>query len=163
MTYAPGRSCIPSYRDTLSVIDRSTGRVTVALTRPRFRVSTNARWAEKITRKYRVASSAIVLKIVGNLSTFFSDFAAKTTINKNARESNNAHFLQGQHYPVYIPDNITHHRRGRCSYKRPLAICADKIHIGGTHRGVSAEVARLQRRQRRLQGVPYINPGTYHP
>ena len=62
-------------------------RETITLTRPRFRVISTTTWEVAITRKYRVASSAIVLKSVGTLRPFVPDLAAKKTINKNARES----------------------------------------------------------------------------
>jgi hypothetical protein len=57
------------------------------LTRPRFRVISRTKWEVNITRKYRVASSAMVLKTIGILSPHASDFIARTTITENARRS----------------------------------------------------------------------------
>lgn len=49
----------------------------VALTRPRFNVNTSTKWEVNITRKYHVASSAIVSKMVGTLRPGTLDFFAK--------------------------------------------------------------------------------------
>lgn len=57
------------------------------LTRPRFRVISRIKWEVNITRKYRVASSAMLLKIVGILVPCPSAFTAKKTITENARKS----------------------------------------------------------------------------
>ena len=151
-TYAPGRSCIYSYQDGLNAIDRSSEREMVALTGPRFRVNTNARWALKITKKYLVASSAIVLKIVGILSARFSGFAARKMIEKNARESNYSRFLQVSVTLFYFYINPTHHIRGRCLYTQPLGIYDGRIRRGGTHRAVSPEGAGLHITERCEKG-----------
>jgi len=59
----------------------------VALTRPTVRVISSTRWALNITRKYHVASSAMVPRMLGTLSSEAFDFAAKKVINENARKS----------------------------------------------------------------------------
>ena len=59
----------------------------VALTRPRFKVISSTKWEVNITRKYRVASSAMAFKIVGTLSPRASDVAAMKMIKENARKS----------------------------------------------------------------------------
>ena len=59
----------------------------VALTRPRVRVISSTKWELNITRKYRVASSAIVRRMFGILSVDAFDFAAKKMINENASKS----------------------------------------------------------------------------
>ena len=148
MTHGPGSSCIPSYRDGLNIIDRSPERVRVVLTRPRFRVNTNARWALKITKKYRVASSAMVLNMVGILSPCFSDFAAKKTITTNARESNLDIFGRVRAVVFGFGVSPTNRRRGRCLYTQPLRIYAGKIHTGGMRRGVSPGGVRLHKSRR---------------
>ena len=58
-----------------------------ALTRPRFRVNTRTKWEVNITRKYHVASSAMLSKIVGALSPSTLDLLAEKIINEKARES----------------------------------------------------------------------------
>jgi hypothetical protein len=61
--------------------------VVVVLTRPKTRVITKTKWEPNITKKYRVASSAMVLKMLGPLTFDAFDFAAKKVINANARRS----------------------------------------------------------------------------
>ena len=65
---------------------------TVALTRARFRVISSTKWAVKMNKKYSIASSATVLKIVGILLRA-SDVIAKKTITENARESDQPKFF----------------------------------------------------------------------
>ena len=57
------------------------------LTRPRLRVITSTKWEENITRKYRVASFAMQLKMDGILSPCASNVIAKKMITENARKS----------------------------------------------------------------------------
>jgi len=59
----------------------------VALTRPRVRVISSTKWELNMTRKYHVASCAIVSRRVGPLRFDALDFAAKKVINENARKS----------------------------------------------------------------------------
>ena len=59
----------------------------VALTRPRVRVISSTKWELNITRKYHVASCAMVPKMVGPLRFDAFDFAAEKVINENARKS----------------------------------------------------------------------------
>lgn len=59
----------------------------VLLTRPRFRVITSTKWEVNMSRKYRVASSATVSKIVGTLSAAVLVLFAKKIIDKKAKES----------------------------------------------------------------------------
>ena len=59
----------------------------VALTRPRVRVISSTKWELNITRKYHVASCAMVPKRVGPLRFNALDFAAEKVINENARKS----------------------------------------------------------------------------
>ena len=80
----------------LSIISSYPGDEAFALTRPRFRVISRTKWEVNITRKYSVASSAMVFKIDGILSPCTSDLMAKKTINKNARRSGSFTFLRSQ-------------------------------------------------------------------
>ena len=59
----------------------------VALTRPRVNVISSTKWELNITRKYHVASSAMVSRMLGTLIFDTFDLAAKKVINKNARKS----------------------------------------------------------------------------
>jgi hypothetical protein len=71
----------------MNVLSNHPGGEKIALTRPRFRVNTSTKWEVNITRKYHVASSAMLSKIVGTLSPGTLDFLAEKIINENARES----------------------------------------------------------------------------
>ena len=62
-------------------------REVVPLTRARFRVNTRTRWEENTTRKYHVASFAMMSKIIGTLDPGALNFLAKNVIKENARES----------------------------------------------------------------------------
>ena len=62
-------------------------RETVALTRASPKVISSTKWEVNITKKYRVASSAMFFKMVGILSPLASDTAAKKIIDQNARKS----------------------------------------------------------------------------
>ena len=71
-------------------------KATGALTRPSFRVNSTTRWEVNITRKYRVASSTMVSKILRALIPGALDFTAQKIINENARKSNfHIYFSQG--------------------------------------------------------------------
>ena len=59
----------------------------VALTRPRVKVNSSAKWEVNITMKYHVASSAMVARMVGILRSAALDLNAKKAINENARKS----------------------------------------------------------------------------
>jgi len=59
----------------------------IALTRPRVRVISSTKWELNMTRKYHVASSAMVPRRVGPLIFDVPDFATKKVINENARKS----------------------------------------------------------------------------
>ena len=59
----------------------------VALTRPRVKVISSAKWEVNMTMKYHVASSAMVARIVGTLRSAAFDPVAKKATNKNARKS----------------------------------------------------------------------------
>ena len=72
---------------TTEIIGYHRGRKSDALTRPRFRVNTSTKCEENITRKYHVASSAILSKIVGTLSPGTFAFLAEKMISEKARES----------------------------------------------------------------------------
>ena len=81
----PKRDTYIGYLFLAAVAERET--VLSPLTRPRFKVISTTKWELAITRKYRVASSAMVLRIVGTLSPRVPDFAAKKMIDSKARES----------------------------------------------------------------------------
>ena len=66
--YLAGRSWIDSWRGTHWTSLGTIGRGAVALTRPRIRVISSTKWEVNITRKYRVASSAMVPRMVGILT-----------------------------------------------------------------------------------------------
>jgi len=55
---------------------------------PRFSVITKARWEENISRKYHVASSAMVSRMEATLRLSAFDFLAQEIISENARKSN---------------------------------------------------------------------------
>ena len=59
----------------------------VGLTRPRVRVISSTKWELNITRKYHVASCAMVPRSVGPLIFDVPDFPVKNMINENARKS----------------------------------------------------------------------------
>ena len=59
----------------------------VGLTRPGVRVISSTKWELNITRKYHVASCAMVPRSVGPLIFDVPDFATKKVINENARKS----------------------------------------------------------------------------
>jgi hypothetical protein len=59
----------------------------VALTRPRFRVISSTKWEVNIIKKYRVASSAMIFKMVGIWSPDVFDRLAKTMVKENASRS----------------------------------------------------------------------------
>ena len=59
----------------------------VKLTRPRARVISSTKWEVNIIRKYHVASSAMVPRMLGNLNFSVFDLIAKKMINENARKS----------------------------------------------------------------------------
>ena len=87
-TYVDGRSWIVSYGNkhrVSFVVFQIPQRV--RLTRPIIRVIVSTKCEVKMTRKYRVASSAIVPKILGALKPGIFDFLAKKRINENASES----------------------------------------------------------------------------
>ena len=131
-TYVAGRSWIDGWIDTQWVLLVAVGRGgAVTLTRPRIRVISSTKWEVNITRKYHVASSTTILRMLGKLSFGASDLIAKKTINKNARESG-----------VYTsPDGsveinmaffkcrriLTHHRRGRSLCRLALWFCAERV------------------------------------
>ena len=75
----------PAYM--VDIIRCSPERGKVALTRPRLRVITSTKWEVNMTRKYRVASFVMDLKMVGILSPPALDLRASKTINENARKS----------------------------------------------------------------------------
>jgi len=75
--YLAGRSWIDSWRGTHWASFSAVGRGAVALTRPRIRVISSTKWEVNITRKYRVASSAMVPRMVGILSDDAFDRIAK--------------------------------------------------------------------------------------
>lgn len=77
VTYAAGRSWIDSWRGTYWVSLGAVGKGAVALTRPRIRVISSTKWEVNITRKYHVASSAMVPKMVGILTDDAFDRIAK--------------------------------------------------------------------------------------
>ena len=149
-TYVPGRSCSASCRDTSDSVGCDLDREINELTRARLRVNTNVRWALKIRRKYRVASSAIVLKIVGILNPCFSDLAARKTIKRNARESDYSYFLSSVMLEFQMTP--THRTRGRYLCSRPLGVYSGGIRRGGMHRGVLLEGVRLHGTERAKKG-----------
>ena len=60
------------------------------LARPKIMVITSTKWEENMTRKYLVASSAIVPKMGGTLvpdGTIWPHRVVESSINENARES----------------------------------------------------------------------------
>ena len=120
-------------------------RGAVALTRPRFRVISSTKWEVNITKKYRVASSAIVLKIVGIWSPGVFVRLAKTMVNAKARKSEIYIFRQGQHPWSRFKIIPTDHRGGRCLYTPPLGFYAGQIDTGDMRRGVSVGVVELRR------------------
>jgi hypothetical protein len=67
----------PSNKCIDTVWKKSGERGRIALTRPRARASSSTRWAVNMKRKYRVASSAMVLMITGSLSPSFFDRVMK--------------------------------------------------------------------------------------
>lgn len=70
----------------MGIADKSR-RERVVLTRPRFRVITRTKCEVNMTRKYRVASSAIFPKIVWKLRLVLLHRFAKKTMDKNTRKS----------------------------------------------------------------------------
>ena len=86
----------------LDVIGKNGGRGWFTLTRPRSRVISSTKWEVNMTRKYRIASSAIVPKRLGILSFFASDFEAKKTINVKARKSSKV-YITGRGQLKYAP------------------------------------------------------------
>lgn len=74
-----------------------------------------------MTRKYRVASSAIVRKMDGTLSLNVLYRIAERMINKKARKSN-ARVLSAE--PCHLVEDEEHRRRGKALYMRPLTIYA---------------------------------------
>lgn len=87
VTYEAGRSCMAYWRHILGVICRSPAEKTTVLTRANMRVVMITRWEVNITRKYHVASSTIVPRILETSSPCFFDVLAKKTIKENVRNS----------------------------------------------------------------------------
>ena len=79
----------------MGVSDPQLGEV-AALTLPRSRVISSTKWEVNMIRKYHIASSAMVPRIVGILSFAASDLDAMKTINENARESGRTYCRKGQ-------------------------------------------------------------------
>lgn len=88
------------FLDAPGVTGRSPNRRTTTLTRPRLKVISSTKWEVNITKKYRVASSAMVFKILGILSPDAFDRAATKMVNENARRSMRTRFRRGQHRVV---------------------------------------------------------------
>ena len=59
----------------------------VALTRPRVKVISSTKWEVNIIRKYHVASSTMVARMVGTLRSAALDLVAKKATSENARKS----------------------------------------------------------------------------
>lgn len=59
----------------------------VARTRPRIRDISRTRWEVNITRKYRVASLAMISKRFGILGPDSFDVITRKIVNENARKS----------------------------------------------------------------------------
>ena len=73
-----------------------------------------------MTRKYHVASWAMVARILGTLRSAVLDFAAKIVINENARKSGVCISPQGSvewtHYSCKSRVILTHHIGVGCLY-----------------------------------------------
>ena len=99
----------------------------VALTRPKSRVISSTKWEVNMTRKYHVASWAMVPRRVGPLIFGILDFAAKRVINENARKSGVCISPQGSgtHSSCKFSVVLTHHIRVGCLYTQfvgPFAV-----------------------------------------
>ena len=112
----------------------------VALTLPRVRVISNTKWELNMTRKYHVASSAMVSRILGVLRFDTFDFAAKKVINENARRS-------GVHIAVRVSRNKHNQVRVQGNHDAPYkssvlvyaisrALCRETIHRRYASRGI---------------------------
>ena len=86
----------------------------VALTLPKIKVISSTKWELNMTRKYHVASWAMVPRIVGPLIFDVPDFAAKKVINENARKSVYITPMvsrDGRHYSCKFRAILTHRIR----------------------------------------------------
>ena len=99
-----------------------------------------------ITKKYRVASSAMVSKMVGILRFEAFDFIAQNMVNENARESG-AYILVEMNIDRFNHKIIlTHQRKERGSYTRSLRFCSGRIHKNDMRQMVSVGGSRLHTR-----------------
>lgn len=130
-------------KHAVGIIRCNLGSGAAELTRPRFRVITRTKWEVNMTRKYSVASSAIVSERVENLNPGALNFLVRKIINENARVSE---CWKPQYRPMRVKENSEHQRRekGLCM-RSPRIYWAGKIRTGDMRRGVPEAVVELHR------------------
>lgn len=101
-----------------------------------------------MTRKYRVASSAMILKITGTLDPRFFCCIAKKIVNMNTRKSAEHVFAAVSTTWAGLRMTLTHHIRGRYLYMRSLGLYAGQIGTGDMRRGVSVANVGLHRHRK---------------
>jgi hypothetical protein len=115
--------------DAMKVIgcDREKEPETVALTRANIKVATTTKWEVKMTRKYSIASSVMVAKIVEIPIPLFFDFATKKVTNMNAIKSVTS---------IVIKANIIRLRSIYVPYKRetPFVAISRALCLANTHK-----------------------------
>ena len=102
----------------IEFVDCSSGEAAAVLTRPRFRVISSTKWEVNITRKYRVASSAMVPKIVGILSPGVVHRVAKKIVSENASRSGVSIVPAGS-----VPYGLSSWEKSRTIEKGDARIC----------------------------------------
>ena len=121
VTYKIGRRRSESWIHARWMLLIAIQRGTIALTRWGDKPSTSTKWEVNTTRRYNIASSAIVIKVDGILSLGVLDRIAEKTINENARRSDaqiiSAISVPSPRYKVIY----TYHRKGRCLHTRRLS------------------------------------------
>ena len=101
-----------------------------------------------MTRKYRVASSAIILKITGTLDPRVFGCTAKKIVNMNTRKSAEHVLAAVSTTWAGFKMTPTHHIKGRYLYMRSLGLYAGQIGTGYMRRGVSAVNVGLHRHRK---------------
>ena len=111
-----------------------------ALTRPRVKVISSAKWEVNMTMKYHVASSAMVARMVGTLRSAAFDFTARKVINENARKSC-AHITtrvsRKERHQVQVRGNPDSPYKSRMVvYAISMSLCRMIIHRRYASRGI---------------------------
>jgi len=111
----------------------------VVLTRPRVRAISNTKWELNMIRKYHVASSAMVLRMLGTPRCDTFDFTKKV-INENARKSS-VHIAvrvsRNEHHQVQVRGNHDVPYKSRVLvYVISRGLCRETIHRRYASRGI---------------------------